>query len=178
MQYRNIKLKIGSLILVCLSSASIAAAEEPAELIQERAAAQAMAIPMGVSIDEMMVGFLDRAADGVWQPAAKDELTDAEWKLVEQEAINIILASTLTTMPGTGIEDLKWVQDRDWLRYTNEMKQLGHEARESAIDQDMERLRLVGDRLVEVCSACHQDFKPGLPVMGVTRLPAEVKNAD
>ncbi len=129
-------------------------------------------LPLGVSINAVMVALVDFAADGVWRPAALETgLTTDQWLLAEQDAINLIASATLITTPGTGDNDAAWVKDPDWRRWATEMQVVALEAKAAVDAKDQERLRLVGDRLVELCQACHQKFKPGLPTMGVTRFP-------
>jgi hypothetical protein len=119
-----------------------------------------------------MVSLVDFAADGIWRPAVNEiGLSDEQWLLAEQDAYNLIASATLITTPGTGDNDLKWVQDPDWRRWATEMQIVALEAKAAVEAKDQERLKLVGDRLVEICQACHQKFKPGLPVMGITRFP-------
>lgn len=129
-------------------------------------------LPLPVAINAVMVAQLDFAADGIWRPAASaTPLTDAQWLLAEQDAVNLISAATLITTPGTGDSDALWVKDPEWRRWATEMQIVAIEAKAAVDNRDKERLALVGDRLVELCQACHQKFKPGLPVMGITRFP-------
>lgn len=129
-------------------------------------------LPLPVSINAVMVAQLDFAADGIWRPAASlVPLTDAQWLLAEQDAVNLISAATLITTAGTGDNDAVWVKDSEWRRWASEMQTVALEAKSAVDSRDKERLALVGDRLVELCQACHQKFKPGLPAMGITRFP-------
>ena len=129
-------------------------------------------LSMPLPINAVMVALVDFAADGVWRPAALETgLTQDQWLLAEQDAINLIASTTLITTPGTGEHDADWVKDPDWRRWATEMQVVALEAKAAVDQQNQERLRLVGDRLVELCQACHQKFKPGLPSMGITRFP-------
>jgi hypothetical protein len=129
-------------------------------------------LPLAVPINSVMVALVDFAADGVWRPAASEiALSDDQWLLAEQDAINLIASATLITTPGTGANDAQWVEDADWRRWATEMRTVALEAKAAVDARDQERLGLVGDRLVELCQSCHQKFKPGLPTMGVTRFP-------
>lgn len=129
-------------------------------------------LPLALSINEVMVAMVDFAADGVWRPAASETpLTDTQWRLAEQDAVNLIASTTLITTAGQGVNDAMWVEADDWRRWVREMQVVSIEAKEAVAVKDQERLRLVGDRLVELCQACHTKYKPGLPMMGVTRFP-------
>jgi hypothetical protein len=152
-----------------LSVAVLAAGCQPAPVAkQEMVEPLSLAVP----INAVMVALVDFAADGVWRPAASDMgLSDEQWLLAEQDAINLIASATLITTPGTGANDAQWVKDPDWRRWATEMRTVALEAKAAVDSKDQERLGLVGDRLVELCQACHQKFKPGLPSMGITRFP-------
>lgn len=129
-------------------------------------------IPLSLSINDVMVALVDFAADGVWRPPAQDRaMTDTEWLLAEQDAKNLIASASLITMAGTGANDAEWVTHDDWRRWSADMLEASQQALSAVEARDQERLLLVGDRLVEVCQECHQQYKPGLPSMGVTRFP-------
>jgi hypothetical protein len=129
-------------------------------------------IPLSLTINEVMVALVDFAADGVWRPPAQDEpMTDRQWLLAEQDAKNLIASATLITMAGKGDNDAGWVTKEDWRRWSADMLEEAQQALSAIEARDRERLLLVGDRLVETCQECHQQYKPGLPSMGVTRFP-------
>lgn len=133
-------------------------------------------LPLPVSINAVMVAQVDFAADGVWRPAASEmPLTDMQWLMIEQDAINLISSASLITMPGAGVNDADWVAEPDWRRWATDMQVTAEQAKSAVEAKDKDRLRLVGDRLVEICQTCHQKYKPGLPSMGVTRFPTYPK---
>jgi hypothetical protein len=157
-------------VLMATAACLAAAGCQPAPAPVAEAAPETLALP--IPINAVMVSLVDFAADGVWRPAASDlSLSDQQWLLAEQDAYNLIAATTLMSIPGTGTNDAVWVKDADWRRWTEEMRVVALEAKAAVDAKDQERLRLVGDRLVELCQACHQKFKPGLPTMGITRFP-------
>lgn len=145
-----------------------AAAHSPAPTVADDSGP----LPLPIPINAVMVAQVDFAADGIWRPAASEQpLTETQWLLAEQDAVNLISAVTLMTTAGTGDNDAAWVKDPEWRRWSREMQTVALEAKSAVAERDKERLALVGDRLVELCQACHQRFKPGLPVMGITRFP-------
>jgi cytochrome c5 len=136
----------------------------------------ATALPLPLPINAVMVSMVDFAADGIWRPAAQDTpMTDAQWRLAEKDATDLIASATLITTAGTGMNDAAWVEDADWSRWSFEMQQLAIAARDAVDRKDQGALKTAGDQLVEVCQACHQKFKPGLPSMGLTRFPTYPK---
>jgi hypothetical protein len=130
------------------------------------------ALPLPVPVNAVMVALVDFAADGIWRPAASETpLTDKQWLLAEQDAINLIASASLITMAGTGVNDAQWVAEPDWRRWATDMQVTAEQAKAAVDAKDQARLKLVGDRLVEICQTCHQKYKPGLPSMGITRFP-------
>jgi len=133
-------------------------------------------LPLKVSLNQVMVAMVDFAADGIWRPAASETpLTDRQWLYVQQDATNLVASASLMTSVGTGVNDAVWVEDPDWRRWSEEVQILALQALDAAGERDQARLAATGDRLVEVCEACHRAFKPGLPSMGVTRFPVYPK---
>lgn len=164
------------ILLGVLVSAAVLAACSPSTSNSNATPAEPAALNLPIPINAVMVALVDFAADGVWRPAANDfGLSDQQWLLAEQDAYNLIASATLITTPGTGTNDLQWVQDPDWRRWAQEMQVVALEAKAAIDAKDQERLGLVGDRLVEICQACHQKFKPDLPGMGITRFPVYPK---
>ncbi len=151
----------------------------PAPTPEAAAPANTGPLPLQVPINAVMVAMVDFAADGVWRPVGQDgPLTDKQWLYIEQDATNLIAAATLITTAGTGVNDAEWVKDPDWRRWATEMQTLAVDAKSAVDAKDKDRLKLVGDRLVEVCQTCHQKFKPALPAMGITRFPIYPKRED
>ncbi len=137
------------------------------------------ALPMPVPINAMMVSLVDFAADGIWRPAAKETpLTDTEWLYVEQDATNLVVSATLMTTAGTGVNDEEWVKDPTWRQMVTEFQAVALQAKAAAEAKDQGRLKLAGDRLVELCESCHKQYKPGLPAMGITRFPIYPKRIE
>lgn len=127
-------------------------------------------LAMPLSIDEVMVGPVDFAADGIWRPAAQETLTEQEWMLVEQDAISLIASATLITTAGTGDQDAMWVEQADWRQWTQEMQDIAEDARDAARERNKYKLDIASDKLIEVCAACHTKYRSGTP-RGPDRFP-------
>lgn len=149
----------------------------PPEVVAPAAASAPLALP--ISLNEVMVALVDFAADGVWRPGASETpLTERQWLYVEQDATNVVASATLITFPGTGVNDAEWVTQEDWRNWSREMQAAALQARAAAKARDQAALKVAGDALVETCMACHRQYKPGLPAMGVTRFPIYPKRTD
>lgn len=152
--------------------APTASAPQPPSQAAPSVAETGASLPLRVSINAVMVALVDFAADGIWRPAASETpLTDRQWLFAEQDATNLIASASLITMPGAGASDARWVEEDDWRRWATEMQATAEQAKAAIDTRDQPRLKLVGDRLVEICQTCHQKYKPGLPSMGITRFP-------
>src|SRR5687767_9637572 len=93
----------------------VAAALVPIPAVIPATAPVAQALPLSVPINAVMVAMVDFAADGIWRPAVSETpLTNNQWLLAEQDAVNLVAAATLITTPGTGLNDAAWVADPDW----------------------------------------------------------------
>lgn len=139
----------------------------------EPKAAAVEPLPMGVTINAMMVGTLDFAADGIWRPAAlKTKLTDADWLLAQEDATTLVAATSLMTIPTAGgARDAAFIADPQWRQWTEALQASGLKALEAAKAHDQTALKEAGDEAVELCQACHTRFKPGMPGGGITRYP-------
>jgi hypothetical protein len=158
--------------VACLAAAGCQPASAPSPGSAPAAQGDTGPLVLPIPINAVMVALVDFAADGIWRPVgAQFPLSDEQWLLAEQDAYNLIASTTLMTTAGTGSNDAAWVKDPDWRRWATEMQVVALEAKAAVDAKDQERLKLVGDRLVEICQACHQKFKPGLPSMGITRFP-------
>lgn len=123
-----------------------------------------------LTIDEVMVGPVDFAADGIWRPASLEKLTDQDWALVEQDAISLIASATLITTPGIGADDPTWVQAEDWRAWSKELQTLAADARDAAREKNKYKLDIASDKLIENCAACHKKYRSDTP-RGVNRFP-------
>jgi cytochrome c5 len=156
----------------CTPAPTPAAAPAAETTTAPAAVADTGPLPLPLPINAVMVAMVDFAADGIWRPAASETpLTDKQWLLAEQDAVNLVASTTLITTAGTGVNDAEWVTEPDWRRWAKEMQATALEAKAAVDQKDQARLQLVGDRLVEICQTCHQKYKPGLPSMGITRFP-------
>lgn len=150
------------IVLVLLSSS----------LARNAAAAEAAPVAMPVSINALMVTFVDHAAHHIWDYGTMErEIADEEWKIVEYYAIQLAAAGPAITLGGTGERDDGWVLSPLWIEYARDMSTVSQQAIIAAQDHDKAMLRQVGDDLTDSCEGCHETFKPELPTEGVIHNP-------
>ena len=121
-----------------------------------------------VSINAMMVGMVDDSADMLWAVGNGDLPRDEhDWYLVRNSAYQTIIGSKAMQLAGTGPNDVDWVADPEWQRLSDELSAIGMEALSLAEAQQVEGWDALGDRLVQNCLACHEQFKPEIPSEGI-----------
>jgi hypothetical protein len=59
------------------------------------------------------------------------------------------------------------VRQVPWKGYAANVNQGAVEAYEAAKARDLDAVLAAGDRIIEACEGCHQEFKPDLPTEGI-----------
>jgi hypothetical protein len=114
-----------------------------------------------VSIMELMQLTITPATNQLWS-AWEPPATPKEWRLMEEAAITLLAASSLTASGGTGDMDNTWVRDPAWHAYNAAMILAGQAALEASRSQDADALIAAGDALLAPCEGCHQQFNPAV----------------
>jgi hypothetical protein len=133
------------------------------------AAVRPLALP--ISLVDLMRASIEIPADGLWAAAGADKLSAEDWQLADQDAVNLIAASTLVARAGTGKLDRKWVANADWQRWVREMEKTALAIRAAVKAQDQKKLATAADQLQTTCEACHTKYRPQTPSDGVSRYP-------
>ena len=114
-----------------------------------------------VSVMELMQQTITPATNQLWS-AWEPPATPAEWRLMEEAAITLLAASSLTGMGGTGPMDGVWVRDPAWQAFNQAMIQAGQAALTASRNQDADALLAAGDLLLPPCEGCHLAFNPAV----------------
>ncbi|HVH27334.1 MAG TPA: cytochrome c [Vicinamibacterales bacterium] len=122
-----------------------------------------------VSINAVMVEFVDHAAHNLWnvEQEGKAPKTDADWEIVVEHAVQIAAAGPAITVGGTGPSDAVWIKSPAWHNYAQRMSDAGVAAMKAAQSKNVDALIKANDALVESCESCHKEFKPDLPTEGI-----------
>ncbi len=81
---------------------------------------------------------------------------------MEEAAITLLAASSLSASGGTGPMDNEWVREPAWQGFNTAMIAAGQAALEASRNQDPEALLAAGDLLLPPCEGCHQQFNPAV----------------
>jgi hypothetical protein len=125
-------------------------------------------LPLGMSINQLMVGVVDDAAHGIWAGGNKNTpLTDEEWVDARMSSFQLEAAATLVSLGGTGAADHGWVMAPRFQQWVRTLRDQALVARDAADSKDQTALRSAGDTLVNTCNSCHAEFKPDVPTEGI-----------
>ena len=124
-----------------------------------------------LSLLDVMRASIEVPADGLWAAEGAEKLTDDDWLLVDQDAVQLLAATSLVARPGAGKNDSKWVANADWQAWVRDMQKTALALRATAKSKDAAKLAAAGDHLQEICAACHAKYRPAEPSDGVARYP-------
>jgi Cytochrome C' len=124
-----------------------------------------------VSLLDLMRASVEIPADGIWAAEGSDKLSEEEWQLADQDAVNLIVASHLVGHAGTGRNDAKWVATADWQKWVRDMEKTSRAIRAAVKAMDQKKMAAAADHLQEICEACHTKYRPKAPSDGVSRYP-------
>ena len=134
--------------------------------------AQASFLPLSISINALMVGMVDDVAHDIWEGGnKKTTLTDREWSVISEHAIQLQAAATLVSLGGTGEADKGWVTSPAWQDWSRKLRDSGVTVKRAVDSKNQMALRSAGDALVDTCEGCHKQFKPDLPTEGLLHIP-------
>jgi hypothetical protein len=128
-------------------------------------------LPLPISMLDVMRASIEIPANGIWAAEAADTLSEEDWQLADQDAVNLIAATTLLAGGGTGKNDAKWTANADWQSWVRDMEKTALQIRSAAKATDQKKLAAAGDHLQEICEACHSKYRPQAPSDGVSRYP-------
>jgi len=128
-------------------------------------------IPVGTSVNALMVALVDHAAHEIWEAGARQTLTGRDWQTVEQHAIQLVASGTLVSLGGTGVADQGWVRAPAWQEWAQTMTDGALAALAAVRNADQDALSDAGGVIVESCVGCHEVFKPDVPTEGIMHIP-------
>jgi len=125
----------------------------------------ATGVAPNISIDDIMVGAIEPASNGLWAVAMEENApqNDRDWKALESHAIQLISATSAMTLGGTGAGDMARAKDPRWRDYSEQLLRISKQALDAARNQDLDGVLDAGNVLIEPCSNCHADFPPSDP---------------
>jgi hypothetical protein len=124
-----------------------------------------------ISLLDVMRASIEIPADGIWAAEGADKMSEEDWQLADQDAANLIAATTLLATAGAGKNDAKWVANADWQAWVHDLQKTALQIRSAVKATDQKKMAGAADHLQEVCEACHTKYRPATPSDGVSRYP-------
>ncbi len=112
-----------------------------------------------MSVNDLMITIVTPATDTLW--GIEDPQTAEDWQVFVDAADVVIDAGRTMKNGGTGPNDAGWAADPAWQAFADALIGAGRDARQAAVNQDIEAMYAAGEVLYPPCEECHLQFHPG-----------------
>jgi hypothetical protein len=120
---------------------------------------------------QLMRANVEIPADGIWAAQSAEKLTDQDWLLADQDAVNIVAASSFIAAGGAGPKDRAWAANADYQAWAKDVQDTGLKILAAVKAKDQMKMADAADHLSEVCQSCHDKYRPEISSDGVQRFP-------
>jgi len=170
----NISRRVGLVLgvgILLIYGCNAGAPQQPAQ--PASAPAAAVAVPPAVSINALMVAWIDHSAHALWEVEERGRApkTDADWRELERHATQLQASGTLISLGGTGELDHEWSQRPSWVTRAQALSHAALQSLNAVRARNFEQLVRSNGLLTDSCEGCHMEFKPSLPTEGIVHQP-------
>lgn len=138
--------RVGALVvLAALFVVATAAAGQPA-------APRVAPSPVG-TMSELMIKVIYPASDAVFYVTTRTPSTDAEWTILQGQALMVAESANLLMMPAHMRDEDRWLADAKLMR------DAGQAAYKAANAKDVKALDELNDALYQSCVTCHMHYR-------------------
>jgi len=112
------------------------------------------------SVYDIMVGAIEPASNSIWAIALEENAprNEDDWKAIEREIIQLLAATSATSLGSTLEKEREWAKDPRWTSYSKDMMEVTVMMLDAARARDYEGTMDASNLLVESCGGCHQAF--------------------
>jgi cytochrome c556 len=107
------------------------------------------------TMSDLMVKIIYPASDALFYIESRAPKTDAEWTAIEGQALMVAESANLLMLPGRARDQKQWMVD------ARLMLDAGSDAYAAAKKKDVAAITALSDRLMESCTQCHKNYRPG-----------------
>jgi cytochrome c556 len=107
------------------------------------------------TMSDLMVKILYPASDALFYIETRTPKTDAEWTVLEGQALMVAEMGNLMMLPGRARDQKQWMADSKLL------VDAGAAALAAAKKKDVAAVVALSDQLYESCTSCHSHYRPG-----------------
>ena len=106
------------------------------------------------SMSDLMVKIIYPASDALFYVETRTPTTEAEWTVLEGQALMLAETGNLLMMPGRARDQQQWMADAKL------MLDAGAAAVKAAKARNVEAIAALSDQLLESCTSCHKHYRP------------------
>jgi hypothetical protein len=106
------------------------------------------------SMSDLMVKIIYPASDALFYIETRTPKTDAEWTVLEGQALMVAETANLLMLPGRARDQQQWMAD------ARLMLDAGAAAVKAAKTKNVEAISALSDQLLESCTSCHKHYRP------------------
>jgi hypothetical protein len=107
------------------------------------------------SMSDLMVKIIYPTSDALFYIESRTPKTDAEWNVLEGQALTLAESANLLMMTGRARDKTQWMADAKL------MLDAGALAVKAAKTKNVEAIAALSDQLLESCTTCHKHYRPG-----------------
>ena len=107
------------------------------------------------SMSDLMVKIIYPASDALFYVESRTPKTEAEWTVLEGQALMVAESANLLMLPGRARDQKQWMADAKL------MLDAGAAAYKAAKAKDVAGIAALSDQLMESCTSCHKNYRPG-----------------
>ena len=106
------------------------------------------------TMSDLMVKIIYPASDALFYIESRTPKTDAEWTVLEGQALMVAESANLLMLPGRARDQKQWMAD------SKLMLDAGAAALKAAKAKDVAGIVALSDQLYESCTSCHKHYRP------------------
>ena len=107
------------------------------------------------TMSDLMVKIIYPSSDALFYIESRTPKTDAEWTVLEGQALMVAESANLLMMPGRARDQKQWMAD------SKLMLDAGAAAVTAAKAKDVAAISALSDQLLESCTSCHRHYRKG-----------------
>lgn len=107
------------------------------------------------SMGDLMVKIIYPASDALFYIESRTPQTEAEWNVLEGQALMLAESANLLMLPGRARDQKQWMAD------ARLMLDAGDAALKAIKAKNVAGVAAVSEELLASCTTCHQHYRPG-----------------
>jgi cytochrome c553 len=107
------------------------------------------------TMSDLMVKIIYPSSDALFYIESRTPKTDAEWTVLEGQALMVAESANLLMMPGRARDQKQWMAD------SKLMLDAGAAAVTAAKAKDVAAISALSEQLMESCTSCHRHYRKG-----------------